>query len=172
MGLTPLQLHWLYKKTRIFNFSDFSSALSEYKSCNIGTRPASALATRRGNSDDAIKTIENILNKANITDLVAGGIVDSGTDSLEAYSETVEKYVETYANYRNALVQNPNTPEPDSTTPEPDPTTPEPDPTTPEPDPTTPVQNFTTPANDSAASSVLSTFALQFVVILVFAFLS
>lgn len=82
------------------------SALEEYKDCNIGARPASALATRKGNS---YSTIEDILNKASINDLATGGIVSSDIESLEAYSGTVEEYVKTYANYRNAVKNGPPT---------------------------------------------------------------
>ncbi|XP_028392235.1 serotransferrin-like [Dendronephthya gigantea] len=110
-----------------------SQTLDKYKDCNIGTRPASALVTGKGNSVGTINAIRSILQNANTTDLINGGIVDSKTEDLVDYSGTVEKYVEPYAKYKNALVMN---------------------------------------VPDSAASSILATFALQFVAILAFAFQS
>ena len=85
-------------------FVSFQIALNQYKTCNLGTRPAYAIVTGKSTSSDRIMHIQSMLEGADFSKLKTAGIVSDKAESLAKYSNTsVKEYVGSYGNYYNGL---------------------------------------------------------------------
>ena len=77
--------------------------MDEYKDCNIGKRPSSAIVTGKNSSAELINKIQKLLEGANLTKLQDAGIASEKAVLKKFKSRSVKEYVGVYANFINAL---------------------------------------------------------------------
>ena len=136
-------------------FFPFTPAWSEFKDCNIDKKPASAFVTKANASASTVKKIQDILMRANLTDLKTGKIISSSVENLMPYEDTAKKYVGSFGDHYNALTDGlpcgPTNPTSTTTSAA-----------------SSVLVSFTLPTTTSAASSVLVSFTLPITAIFAF----
>lgn len=77
--------------------------MDEYKDCNIGKRPSSAIVTGKNSSAELINKIQKLLERANLTKLQDAGIASKNAMLKKFKSRSVKDYVGDYAYFIQGL---------------------------------------------------------------------